>query len=258
MDDAAATIAWYRERFPDYYLELMEHGGVEELPQINAGLMEFHRDLGIPVAATNDSHYIMKEHAPLQDILICIHTNTNVNDPKRLKMDEDSYYLRSVEEMAALYPDTPDAISNTMRIAEMCDLEFDFNRMHLPEFPGPEGMDADEYLEKLCWEGLRRRIDRPGEEEEARLKYELQVIRQTRYANYFLVVWDIARFVLERDIAFAVPGQRRREPGALLPGRDGREPAAIPDRLRALPQRREAGDARHRHGLPGRPPGGRS
>ena len=206
MDDAAATIAWYRERFPDYYLELMEHGGVDELPGINAGLMELHRDLGIPVAATNDSHYIMKEHAPLQDILICIHTNTNVNDPKRLKMDEDSYYLRSVEEMAALYPDTPDAISNTMRIAEMCDLEFDFNRMHLPEFPGPEGMDADEYLAKLCWEGLRRRIDRPGEEEEARLKYELQVIRQTRYANYFLVVWDIARFVLERDIAFAVRG----------------------------------------------------
>ena len=206
MDDAAATIAWYRERFPDYYLELMEHGGVEELPTINAGLMELHRDLGIPVAATNDSHYIMKEDAPLQDILICIHTNTNVNDPKRLKMDEDSYYLRSAEEMAALYPDTPDAISNTMRIAEMCDLEFDFDRLHLPEFPVPEGMNADEFLAKLCWEGLRRRIDRPGEEEEARLTYELEVITQTRYANYFLVVWDIARFVLERDIAFAVRG----------------------------------------------------
>ena len=148
----------------------------------------------------------MKEDAPLQDILICIHTNTNVNDPKRLKMDEDSYYLRSAEEMAALYPETPEAISNTMRIAEMCELEFDFDRLHLPEFPTPEGMDADEYLGKLCWDGLRRRIDRPGEEEEARLKYELEVIRQTRYSNYFLVVWDIARFVLERDIAFAVRG----------------------------------------------------
>ncbi len=206
MDDALSTIEWYRERFPDYYLELMEHGGVDELPAINAGLMELHRDLGLPVVATNDSHYIMKEDAPLQDILICIHTNTNVNDPKRLKMDEDSYYLRSAEEMAALYPETPEAISNTMRIAEMCELEFDFDRLHLPEFPAPEGMDADEYLGKLCWDGLRRRIDRPGEEEEARLKYELEVIRQTKYSNYFLVVWDIARFVLERDIAFAVRG----------------------------------------------------
>ena len=108
--------------------------------------------------------------------------------------------------MAALYPDTPDAISNTMRIAEMCDLEFDFDRLHLPEFPVPEGMNADEFLAKLCWEGLRRRIARPGAEEEARLTYELEVITQTRYANYFLVVWDIARFVLERDIAFAVRG----------------------------------------------------
>ena len=206
MDDAAAAIGWYRERFPDYYLELMEHGGIEELPRINAGLMELHRDLGIPVAATNDSHYIRREDAPLQDILICIHTNTNVNDPKRLKMDEDSYYLRSAEEMIALHPDTPDAISNTMRIAEMCDLEFDFDRLHLPEYTVPEGMNADEFLAKLCWEGLKRRVDRPGEEEEARLAYELEVIRQTRYANYFLVVWDIARFVLERDIAFAVRG----------------------------------------------------
>ena len=206
MDDAVSTIEWYRERFPDYYLELMEHGGVDELPAINAGLMELHRDLGLPIVATNDSHYIMKEDAPLQDILICIHTNTNVNDPKRLKMDEDSYYLRSADEMAALFLETPEAISNTMRIAEMCELEFDFDRMHLPEFPAPEGMNADEFLEKLCREGLRRRIDRPGEEEEARLTYELEVIRQTRYSNYFLVVWDIARFVRERDIAFAVRG----------------------------------------------------
>ena len=206
MDDAVSTIEWYRERFPDYYLELMEHGGVDELPAINAGLMELHRDLGLPIVATNDSHYIMKEDAPLQDILICIHTNTNVNDPKRLKMDEDSYYLRSADEMAALFLETPEAISNTMRIAEMCELEFDFDRMHLPEFPAPEGMNADEFLEKLCREGLRRRIDRPGEDEEARLTYELEVIRQTRYSNYFLVVWDIARFVRERDIAFAVRG----------------------------------------------------
>ena len=206
MDAAAAAVNWYRERFPNYHLELMEHGGIEELPRINAGLMNLHRELGVPVVATNDSHYVRKEDAPLQDILICIHTNTNVNDSKRLRMEEDSYYLRSSEEMAALYPDTPDAISNTMRIAEMCDLELDFSRLHLPEYSTPKGMAADEFLAKLCWEGLERRIEGYGEDEKARLAYELEVIRQTKYANYFLVVWDIARFVLERDIAFAVRG----------------------------------------------------
>ena len=182
--------------------------------------MELHRDLGIPVAATNDSHYIMKEHAPLQDILICIHTNTNVNDPKRLKMDEDSYYLRSMEEMAALYPDTPDAISNTMRIAEMCDLEFDFNRMHLPEFPGPKGMDADEYLAKLCWEGLRRRIDRPGEEEEARLKYELGGDRADAVRQLLPGRLGHSPVRVGKGHSVRRPGQRGGEPRALLSGRD--------------------------------------
>ncbi len=206
MDEAAVAVQWYRERFPDYHLELMEHGGVPELPKINAGLMRLRGELGVPIVATNDSHYIRKEDAPLQDILICIHTNTNVNDPKRLKMDEDSYYLKSPGEMADLYRDAPEAISNTMRIAESCDLELDFSQLHLPEYSVPGGMTADEFLAKLCWDGLKHRIDRYGEEEESRLAYELQVIQQTQYANYFLVVWDIARFVLERDISFAVRG----------------------------------------------------
>ena len=207
MDKARDVAAWYKELLDGrYFLELMQHGDVPELPQINQGLMELHRQLDIPVVATNDSHYTEKEHAHLQDILICVHTNTNVEDERRLRMAEDSYYLRSPQEMAALWAEVPDAITNTQRIAEMCDLELDFSRMRLPEYPVPDGLTADEYLAKICYEGLAKRIPNAGETERARLAYELDVIRQTQFPDYFLVVWDIAKFVHERDIFFAVRG----------------------------------------------------
>ena len=177
-----------------------------ELPQINQGLMELHRQLDIPVVATNDSHYTNKQDASLQDILICIQTNTNVEDEGRLRMAEDSYYLRSPQEMAALWAEVPDAITNTQRIAEMCDLELDFSRMRLPEYPVPGGLTADEYLAQICHQELNRRIPNAGEAERARLDYELDVIKQTQFPDYFLVVWDIAKFVHERDIFFAVRG----------------------------------------------------
>ena len=207
MDDAKAAATWYRELFGDhYYFELMEHGGIPELPAISKGLMELHRTLDIPVVATNDAHYVNQEDAPLQDILICIHTNTNVQDERRLRMTEDSYYLKSPQEMQALYPEVPEAITNTQRIAEMCDLELDFSQLRLPEFQVPGGMTADEYLAKLCWEQLPGRVEHVTAAEKERLAYELEVIRQTRFANYFLVVWDIACFVRENDIFFAVRG----------------------------------------------------
>ena len=206
MDEAKAAAGWYKDLFGGYYLELMEHGGIDELPAINRGLLELHKDLDIPVVATNDSHYVHREDAPLQDILVCIHTNTNIQDERRLKMTEDSYYLKSPQEMAALYPELPEAITNTQRIAEMCDLELDFSQVHLPRFKVPDGLTADEYLKHLCEEGLKRRIEPIREEETDRLAYELEVIRQTRYADYFLVVWDIARFVRDNDIYFAVRG----------------------------------------------------
>ncbi len=207
MEKARDAAAWYRELLEGrYYLELMSHGDVPDLPQINQGLMELHRQLDIPVVATNDSHYTHKEDAPLQDILICIQTNTNIEDEGRLRMSEDSYYLRSPQEMAALWAEVPEAITNTQRIAEMCDLELDFSRMRLPEYPVPGGITADEYLAQICHEELLKRIPNAGEAERARLDYELDVIRQTQFPDYFLVVWDIAKFVHERDIFFAVRG----------------------------------------------------
>ena len=206
MDEARASASWYREVFGDYYLEFMQHGDVPELPQINRGLMDIHSDLDIPLVATNDSHYVNKREARLQDILICIHTNTNINDEKRLRMSEDSYYLKSPGEMEELFRDVPDAVSNTQKIAEMCDLDIDFTQLRLPQYTVPEGTTPFEYLSNICWDGLRRRIPDAGEEEKSRLSYELEVIRQTNFDNYFLVVWDIARFVREKDIFFAVRG----------------------------------------------------
>ncbi len=207
MDKARDAAAWYKELLDGrYFLELMSHGDVPELPQINQGLMELHSQLDIPVVATNDSHYTEKEHASLQDILICVQTNTNIEDEGRLRMMEDSYYLRSPQEMAALWAEVPDAITNTQRIAEMCNLKLDFSRMRLPEYPVPDGITADEYLAQICYEELTKRIPNAGESERARLAYELDVIRQTQFPDYFLVVWDIAKFVHERDIFFAVRG----------------------------------------------------
>lgn len=207
LDEAKKTASWYKELLGDrYFLEFMEHGDVPELPAINQGLMSIHKELEIPIVATNDLHYIDKEDAPLQDILICIHTNTNIQDERRLRMSENSYYLKTHDEMAALYPELPDAITNTELIAEMCNLELDFTKLRLPQYQIPDGLAADDYLEKICWEGLRRRIENITDAEKERLTYELDVIKYTQFANYFLVVWDIARFVRERDIFFAVRG----------------------------------------------------
>ena len=207
MDDARAAASWYREVFGDYYLEIMRHGDVPELPAINKGLLELHDDLGIPIVATNDSHYIRREDARLQDILICIHTNTNVEDAKRLRMEEDSYHLASPQEMADLYPDLPQAVYNTQMVAETCDFDFDFSQLRLPQYQLPDDRTTPfEYLSNLCWDGLDRLIPNATEEEKDRLRYELTVIRETSFDNYFLVAWDIARFVRERDIFLAVRG----------------------------------------------------
>ncbi len=206
MDEAKDAALWYKELFGDYYLEIMQHGDVPELPAINKGLLELHSSLGIPTVATNDSHYTIQQDAWLQDVLICIHTNTNVLDEKRLRMQEDSYYLKSPDEMEALFADLPEAVANTERIAEMCELDIDFSQLRLPEFALPDGVSADEYLADLCWEGLRRRLEGATPEAEQRLAYELDVVRQTQFANYFLVVWDVARFARASDILFAVRG----------------------------------------------------
>ena len=206
-EEARQRARWFREVFgSDFYLELQRHPGVPQLDTVNTALLEMSSAFDIPVVATNDFHYVSQEDAPLQDILICIHTNTTVNDDKRLKMEGDSFYLKSPQEMAELFADLPEAITNTQRIAEQCHVELTFDDLHLPEYRTPGNEDPDAYLARLCREGLERRHHgAPGRYGE-RLDYELGVIRQTRFANYFLVVWDITAFAREQGILYGVRG----------------------------------------------------
>ena len=204
--EAKDAALWYQDTFGDFFLEMQRHENMPDLPRLNEALLELGRETGLPLVVTNDSHYIHEEDAPYQDILICIHTNTNIHDDKRLKMSDDSYYLKSSTEMEDLFADLPEAIATTQRIADMCDLELDFGQTRLPEYKTPDGMSPGEYLAQLCQEGLSRRYPNPSPEVHQRLAYELDVIAKTQFDNYLLVVWDIATFTRENDILFGVRG----------------------------------------------------
>lgn len=205
LDEAAIQAKWYKDTFHDYYLEIQRHP-IPELDRINKGLLSIAERLHIPVVATNDVHYINREDAPLHDILLCIQTNTSIHAPKRLKMSGDFFYLKSPEEMLQLFADVPQAIENTEEIAQMCTLEMDFSRLNLPQIDLPPGKSSDEYLAELCWQGLKQRYGHVPTEIEQRLAYELDVIRQTEFADYFLVVWDLVSFAKKHNILFGVRG----------------------------------------------------
>ena len=205
-DDARETALWYRDTFDDFYLEVQRHENVPELGRLNEALLQLARDTGLPLVATNDAHYTHQADAEAQDLLICIHTNTNLLDEKRLKMSDDSYYLKSPEEMEELFSDLPEAVANTQRIADLCNVELDFSQLRLPEFKTPDGMTPEEYLENLCRDGLAARYRNPSDEAQMRLDYELNVIERTQFANYMLVVWDIAAFTRKQGILFGVRG----------------------------------------------------
>ena len=205
FDEAKQAALWYKETLGDFYLEIQRHP-MPELEQINKGLLALSTELGIPIVATNDVHYINREDAATHDLLLCIGTNSSINDEKRVKMAGDFFYLKSPEEMAELYRDIPEAIVNTERIAEMCNLRLEFGRLHLPEIELPEGKTADEFLAELCHEGIPFFYPNATPEIKQRLDYELDVIRSTQFANYFLVVWDIISFAKKHNILFGVRG----------------------------------------------------
>ena len=204
---AAQAAKWYKELFGDgYFLELQRHEHVPNLPEINQGLVTLGRDLEIPLVVTNDAHYVRQSDSPLQDVYICIQTNTTVNDERRLRMEDDSYYIKTPQEMAQLFDDFPGALDNTGLIADMCEVDLEFGQTHLPKFPTPDGVAADQYLANLCWEGFKHKYPHPPPETETRLRYELDVIQHTSFANYFLVVWDIIDFVRRSGIMYGVRG----------------------------------------------------
>ena len=205
LGEAKEAARWYRQVLGDFYLEIQRHP-ITGLEQVNQALITMSRELDIPLVATNDVHYINREDAEAHDLLLCIGRNTSVRDDKRFRMPGDFFYLRSPEEMAELYRDIPEALANTERVAEKCRLELDFERLHLPEVSLPPGESADQFLASLCYQGLPRRYPQPTEEITGRLDYELEVIRKTQFANYFLVVWDIISFTKQRSILFGVRG----------------------------------------------------
>ena len=183
----------------NFYLEIQDHG-IPEQVAVNQGIMRIARETGLPLVATNDAHYLSKEDAKMQDVLLCIQTGKTVDDPNRMKFPSDEFYLKSEEEMRQLFPNCDEAIENTAKIADMCNLEFVFNQYHLPSFPVPQGYTSESYFRTLCMEGFYRRYENPPKEYRERLEYELDVISRMGYVNYYLIVWDFIRFAKDSGI----------------------------------------------------------
>ncbi len=205
IDEAKQAARWYKETFGDFYLEIQRQP-ITELEKVNQELITMSSELDIPLVATNDVHYINQEDATIHDLLLCIGTNTTIHDEKRVKMPGDFLYLKSEQEMAEQYRDIPQALENTERIAEMCNLELEFGRLHLPEIKLPEDKTPDQFLADLCYASLSEYYPDPSPEIKERLAYELEVIEKTQFANYFLVVWDIISFTKKNEILFGVRG----------------------------------------------------
>jgi DNA polymerase-3 subunit alpha len=205
-DEARRTFAWYRDVFKDrFYLELQEHG-IAEMAGLNKELIALSSEFNVPLVATNDAHYLRPEDAVAQDILICIQTQTVVTDPKRLRMDGNDYYLKSSAEMRAVWNEQPDALKNTLLIAERCNVDLDFKGYRLPAFSVPTGFSAQTYLRHLCEEGFMKHYPDGNPDARKRLEYELGVIHNMGFDTYFLIVWDLCREAREKDIWYNVRG----------------------------------------------------
>ena len=183
----------------NFFLELQDHG-IEEQRPVNQGVLRLARETKLPLVATNDAHYLRKEDAAMQDVLLCVQTGKTVDDENRMKFQTEEFYLKSEVEMRQLFPNCEEAFENTAKIAERCNLEFVFNEYHLPSFPVPEGYTNDEYFREICMNGFRERYADPPQEYLDRLEYEIGVISRMGYVNYYLIVWDFIRYAKEQGI----------------------------------------------------------
>ena len=182
----------------NFYLELQDHG-IPEQQRVNAGLCRIAEETGIPLTATNDAHYLAKEDAYLQDVLMCIQMNKMVDDTDRMKFASNEFYIKSGDEMAALFPEHEEAIENTGKIADMCNVEFEFGNHHLPLFQLPEGeTDSLAYLKKQCEAGFHQRYNNPEQQHWDRLAFELDMIAQMGFVDYFLIVSDFISYAKSR------------------------------------------------------------
>ena len=183
----------------NFYLELQDHGIDEQRP-VNQGVMRLARELKLPLVVTNDAHYLRREDAKMQDVLLCIQTGKTVDDENRMKFQTEEFYLKSEEELRALFPGVEEAFENTAKIAERCNLDFTFHEYHLPAFPVPEGYTNEGYFRQLCETGFAQRYENPPKEYRDRLEYEIKVISSMGYVNYYLIVWDFIRYAKEQGI----------------------------------------------------------
>ena len=190
----------------DYYLELQDHH-LPEQPSVNQGIISIAQETGIALVATNDSHYIKKEDSKIHDVLLCIQMAKTVDDPERMRFGSDEFYVKSEEEMGALFPKNPEAITNTAKIAEKCHLEFDFGTYHLPQFQLPEAWeDAGAYLEHLSLQGYKKHYGAGQEDILKQLQYELKMIGDMGFVDYFLIVSDFIAYAKNKGI-FVGPGR---------------------------------------------------
>ena len=200
---ARAAAAWYREVFGDrYYIELQEHG-LKEDKIVTPELLRISSELDIPVVCTNDNHYTTREQGVAQDLLLCVQTNSTLEDPKRMRMEPHEFYLKSPDEMARLFAEVPQAVGNTLAIAERCNLDLQFGRLSFPPLDHviPAGEDADSYLARVCRERLPQRYPTATQEIRDRLEYELGVVQTTGFSAYILFVWDFVAWARGRGIA---------------------------------------------------------
>jgi DNA polymerase-3 subunit alpha len=208
-EEAVRRMNWYYDVFgPDrFFVELQQHN-IKEITDLNRKLVEMGARYSAKFIATNDVHYINQDDARLQDILLAIQTQSLLSDPERMRMTDDSYYLRTPQEMSRLFAEVPEALNNTLLIAERCNVDLDFKGYHLPDFPVPAGFTAETYLRHLCEAGARKRYGEHATSQQvrARIEYELGVIHKMGFDAYFLIVWDLCRHARENGIWYNARG----------------------------------------------------
>ena len=208
LEGAKAAALRMRELFGEdnFFLELQDHG-IRQQTMVNTVILNMSKEQGIPLVVTNDVHYINEDDAVPHDLLLCIQTGKLVTDTDRMRYEGGQFFLKSEEEMRRLFPYASEALDNTHKIAERCNVEIVFGEQKVPKFDVPEGYDAFSYLKMLCEKGLRKRYgDNPSEELRERMNYELDTIRTMGYIDYFLIVWDFIRFAKSQGIAVG-PGR---------------------------------------------------
>ncbi len=209
LEGARKQLDWYYEVFGKdrFFLELQDHD-IPDLERINRQLIQLGKRYESKFVATNDVHYVNPEDSKLQDILLAIQTGTLLSDPNRMRMTDGSYYLRTPQEMAGLFGEVPEALSNTLLIAERCNVDLGFKGYHLPNFEVPEGFTADQYLRGLCVDGLKRRYGGRADDPiiQQRLDYELGIINQMGFDTYFLIVWDLCNYARKQGIWYNARG----------------------------------------------------